>query len=127
MPISTDPTTPIGKVRLLIADTDPVNFAFEDAEVQAFLDMEDDNLRVAAAGLIVTLTADRAKLAKVVQLGRYQTQQQAVSDLLRIAEQLREDAISQGGLQTGDLELSDENYESFRPSWRGVNDLPVVE
>ena len=127
MPITTDPTTLIGKVRLLIADTDPANFSFEDAEIQAFLDMEDDNLRVAAASAIVSLTADRAKLAKVVQLGRYQTQHQAVADLLRIAERLRDDAIAQGGLQTADLALSDENYESFRPSWRGIHDLPVVE
>jgi hypothetical protein len=125
--MTTDPTTPIGKVRLLIADTDPANFSFEDAEVQAFLDMEDGNLRLAAATAVVSITTDRAKLAKVVQLGRYQTQLQAVSDLLRIAEQLREDAISQGGLQTAELDLSDENYESFRPTWRAITDRPVVE
>ena len=127
MPITTDPTTAIGKVRLLIADTDATNYTFEDAEIQAFLDLENGNLRIAGATAIVSIVSDRAKLAKVVQLGRYQTQQQAVADLLAIAERLRSDAIAQGGLQTAELALTDENYESYRPSWRGINDLPVVE
>lgn len=56
-----DFTTDIGKVRLLIGDTDEENLEYTDEQIQAFLDMSVDNLVQAAIfalqGLVSKYTA----------------------------------------------------------------------
>ena len=49
MAFTYDLTTDIGKVRLLISDTDATSFHFTDAEIQVFLDMASDSILIAAA------------------------------------------------------------------------------
>lgn len=91
MSFTYDPTTNLGRVRLLIADTDSNNVIFQDAEVQAALDIEaSQNLYVsgmaqptalgvviptqvysiyrAAALLLRSLAANKSRLSAVVQL-----------------------------------------------------------
>lgn len=91
MAFTYNPATDLGRTRMLIADTDSAHPIFEDAEVQAALDMQNSNalyvsghaqptgLSVqvpvsvgsvyrAAALLLRSLAANKSRLAAVVQL-----------------------------------------------------------
>ena len=60
------PTTAIGKVRMLIPDRVEANAVFSDEEIQAFLDMNDSNVRRAAAEALETIASDEAMTLKVI-------------------------------------------------------------
>lgn len=84
-----DPTTDIGKVRLLIADTGAT--VFSDAEIQALLDMESQSVMLAAADgcdALAALYARRSKKLTVLDIQVDFTQ--AAKDLRAQAKQLRE-------------------------------------
>ena len=83
---SYDLETDIGKVRLLIADTDISAHDFTDAEVDVALTQESDSIKRAAALLLLALASNRARLAVSVKRG-------AVSeDLSKLAAELRAQA-----------------------------------
>lgn len=66
MAFTLDPTTDRGKVRLLVGDTDTATVAnqiFTDAEVDAFLDLEGNNVYAAAAAAASSIAASSAKSA----------------------------------------------------------------
>lgn len=66
MAFTYDPTTTRGKVRLLIADTDTVTAAnqiFEDAEIDSFLSMEDQDIYAAAASACRSIGLSTARSA----------------------------------------------------------------
>ncbi len=89
MSLPYDPTTPLGKVRLLIPDTDATNYIFSDAEIQAFFEIQQMQfqtsmyysppggrnlpsspvslLRVAALAIGV-IASNQAKLSQITQL-----------------------------------------------------------
>lgn len=73
MAFTFDVTTDRGKVRLLIADTRsdlPESPIFQDAEIDAFLSLEDDSVKRAAALAAETIAFNEALvLKKVVLLG----------------------------------------------------------
>lgn len=63
---SFDPTTDRGKVRLLVADTDVGNEnkrIFSDAEIDAFLDLENNEVYPAAAAACRSVSASASKSA----------------------------------------------------------------
>lgn len=62
-----DLSTPIGKVRTLIPDRGPSWFALQDEEIQVFLDINDNNIRLAAADCLDTIAADRALVQGVTE------------------------------------------------------------
>lgn len=127
MAFTYDNTTSRGKVRLLIGDTVTGTAIFDDSEIDAFLAMESANYRLAAATAFGAIIRDKAKLTKVVTLGGYRTEQHAIDSLRQLASDLKDEAISAGGLQTGELDGGDEIFESYRPTWRAATDPPVVE
>lgn len=86
MSFTFDPTTDIGKVRLLITDTVEANEMFSDASIQAFLDIEDGDVRLAAADAMDTIASTQALLLKAVTLGPIKT------DGPNLAKALREHA-----------------------------------
>jgi hypothetical protein len=127
MAFNYDLSTSIGKVRLLIADTNSESYIFEDAEIQVFLDLNGSDLNRAAGQAYETWAADRSKIAKSIQSGTYKSERNAISDLLRLADRIRA-AQTVGTVQTGTIESDDQSYLSeYRPDWRGVDDVPVVE
>ncbi len=65
MSITTDPTTDVGKVRMLTGDKYEEALFFEDNEVQAFLDMYDD-VRMAAAAALDSMASMSIQIFKVV-------------------------------------------------------------
>ena len=69
-------------VRLLLADTNSSRYAFEDAELQAFLDLEDADSRLAAAPGLRTLAVDAAKRAVWYQINGLMMDRRVVPKLL---------------------------------------------
>lgn len=68
-----DATSPVGKVRLLVGDTDPVQVQqsstgtylwYSDSEIQALLGMFDENAARTAAHILRTIGLDEAMLLK---------------------------------------------------------------
>lgn len=115
MPITYDPTTDAGKVRLLIGDTADATAMFSDAEISAFLTLESNNVWYAAATAFETIARNRARLLKRMELSSYKTEQFAIQDLLASATRLRE--AYQSGLSVGTLALDADCLEAYSPFW----------
>ncbi len=89
MAFTFDPSTDLGKVRLIISDTDVATVAnqmFSDASIEAYLSIEGGNVRLAAADALDTIASTQALLLKAVSLGPIKT------DGPKVAEALREHA-----------------------------------
>lgn len=85
--MAVDLTTDIGKVRLLINDTAATG-VFSDAEVQAFLDLEDGNVKLAAAQALDTIADDEALTSKVIRSQDLGTDGASVAKVLRERAQI---------------------------------------
>jgi hypothetical protein len=124
-----DIATDRGKVRALCTDTDSTSYTFNDAEIDAFIELAPANLFVAAALAAETWARTRAKLAIGMRSADgSSTDRSRMSELLALGKSLREAALS-GGLVTGTISAAtpSELLDSYRPEWRNINDLPVVE
>jgi len=63
----------------------------------------------------------------VLGTSRFKSEQQAMKDLLDAARNLRDSKL-RGTLQTGLISSDNQGYlDEFRPEWRRVLDVPVVE
>jgi len=108
-----DPSTDVGRLRLLTADTDLESAAFDDEELSAFLALAGD-LHGAAAMALEAIAADRARLARRVRVGGYEAEQQAVQELRSLAERHR--SLSATGAATvSSIGPSGEHLEAWRP------------
>jgi hypothetical protein len=83
MAFTYDLSSDVGKVRLLIPDRIEEEAIFQDAEIEAFLDLNDDNLRRAAAEALETIASDQALVLKVIRLMDLSTDGPAVAAELR--------------------------------------------
>ncbi|MCI0550523.1 MAG: hypothetical protein L0287_06185 [Anaerolineae bacterium] len=103
MAFTYDVTNEVGKVRLLITDTDSSHPIFQDDEINAFLALNDGVKRSAAAALDV-IASNQTLILKVIRLLDISTDGSAVARAVREhANQLREeaeiaDAAEEGGL-----------------------------
>jgi len=100
---SYDPTTDIGKIRLLIADTDEDSYDFEDDEITAANDMS-VNIYFASAVLLRSLAANRARLSVSVKRGTMTDNLTEISkDLKDLADAMEEKGKAEiedvGGLE----------------------------
>jgi hypothetical protein len=66
-PITVDPTTDIGRVRLLATDLNEVTPLLTDVQIQALLDMEGGRVRRAAAQALDTIATSEALISKVIR------------------------------------------------------------
>lgn len=87
-PITVDPTTDIGRVRLLATDLSEVTPLFEDAQISAFLAMEGGRVKRAAAQALDTIATSEALISKVIRTLDLQT------DGAKVAAELRARAKS---------------------------------
>ena len=99
---SYDPTTEIGKMRVIIPDRDEANVLFQDEELQVFLDLAGD-VRRAAADALDTLASSQAMILKVITTLDLQTDGAATARALRehakaLREQAREADAGDGNL-----------------------------
>lgn len=102
-----DPTTDVGLVRVLLPDveqyTDPQNptvaasYMFEDWQITAFLKLNSDKVKAAAADAVDTLATNEAMISKKIRTEDLQTDGPAVANSMRLhatalrAAQKRED------------------------------------
>jgi hypothetical protein len=98
-PITVDPGTDIGMVRLLATDLDEIAPVFEDAQITAFLAMEGTNIKRAAAIALETIAVSEVLISKVLTTSDGLTTDGAkVHDsLLKRAKALRDQADAEAG------------------------------
>lgn len=90
MSFTYDLTNAVGKVRLLIPDRIVADAFFTDEEVQAFLDMEEQDTFLAAALALDTIASDETMVLKVITMLDLSTNGPAVAKSLHErAESLR--------------------------------------
>lgn len=82
-PITVNPATDIGMVRLLATDLDEVTPLFTDAQLQAFLNLEAGNVRLAAAQALDTIASSEALVSKKLTTLDLSTDGPAVAAELR--------------------------------------------
>lgn len=93
MPFTYDITTSRGRVRLLIPDSQAASYVFEDAEIDAFLALEDSDVRRSAALALETIASSQALTLKVIKILDLQTDGARTADaLLKRAAILRQQA-----------------------------------
>lgn len=92
MPLYNFDTT-AAQVRLLINDTNEDSYVFADEEIAAFLALEGDSVKLAAAQALETIADDEALTSKVIRTQDLSTDGAAVAAGLRErAQRLREQA-----------------------------------
>ena len=109
-----DLTNDIGKVRLLISDTDiaPVTDAhFSDEEIQVFLTMEGDSVNLAAADALEAWAAIYSANVDSESIGDYSYTQKVVDNMLSIAQRLRENESTTPVLDWAGFNLTDTEDE----------------
>jgi hypothetical protein len=90
---SYDVSTNRGTVRLLINDVDETKPIFDDTEIDRFLALEDDNVRLAAAKALETIAANEVYVQKVLRLLDRQTDGAKVAAELRANAQTLRDEV----------------------------------
>lgn len=92
MSFTTDYNTPIGQVRLLLSDLDPTNPIFpDDNQINTFLLLEDQSVKLSAALGLETIAGNRALTLQVVQLLDLKTDGRSTAQaLLAVAKQMRD-------------------------------------
>jgi hypothetical protein len=101
----------LSQVRLLLNDVDDATHIFEDAEITAFLTLEGDNVKRAAAQAIDTNADDQALALKVLR------DHEQTTDGAKLADALRKRAAALRAQADRDDELSDDGaYFEFVPT-----------
>lgn len=87
-------TTNIGKVRVLVGDlverVDPefptaeAEYLFADVDIQAYLDLNGDNPKYAAADALDTMATNEAMILKKIRTEKLQTDGPAVANAIRL-------------------------------------------
>ena len=129
MAFTYDITTDRGKVRFLVQDNDATTYVFQDAEIDYLITLAPGNLFIAAAMGCETKGRSQLILPEETRLGDGTVaRRRAASEWLAMAAALRNDSML-GGLVTDTWNVSspDEMLDSYRPEWRGINDIPIVE
>jgi hypothetical protein len=109
-----DPATPVGRLRLLTGDSvlrkDPkdraaaASYYYEDDALEAFLDIEGGNLKLAAADVLMSFASNEALVSKKIRTETLQTDGPAVAAELRLqAQAFRQE----GNAVQSDIEAAD--------------------
>jgi hypothetical protein len=99
MAFTYDLSNSIGKVRLLIPDTQETTAVFSDEEITAFLALESASVRRATALALETIASNEALTLKVVRLLDVQTDGAKLADsLMKRAATLRQQALEDDAL-----------------------------
>lgn len=108
-----DPATTAGQVRLLITDTDVHNPIFTDEEIDAFLLMEESNVRRSAAMALDTIATNEALTLKVIRVLDITTDGAKLADSLMTraaalrAQADREEDADGGGFDIAEMVVDD--------------------
>ena len=120
----TDFSSSAAKVRLLIADIDTANPIFGDAAIDAFLSVQNNSLKKAAALALTVMAATEVMVQKRIKLLDLQTDGPAEAEaLLKIAAQYRAEADAEASGQVAWLDVPSGLVEFDRRSvddWRSL-------
>lgn len=104
--------TNIEKVRTLIRD--PNKTILTDDEVQVFLDLEGEDIYMAAASALRAVAADKAMVSKMISAGDYKEDTSAMSGALeKIAQKYEERSNSIPADAQAEVILTDFNYNEI--------------
>jgi hypothetical protein len=113
-----DYSTPAGQVRLLIPDTDPDVFLFDDSKITGFLAVEGGIVKRAAALALETAASNEAMVSKVIKTQDLATDGAKVSDaLLKRAAELRRQVNEDDPDTSGGLDIVDFVDPFTLPTW----------
>jgi hypothetical protein len=122
MPFTFDVTTSRGQVRLLVPDSNPTTYVFEDAEIDAFLTLESGSVRRAAAMALETLASNETLVLKVIRLLELSTDGAKTADsLLKRAALLRSQADEVDAADGALFDWAEMTLDDFSARERRVN------
>lgn len=104
-----DLTTDVGKVRLLIADTDVTPAAdahFTDEELETFLELADDDIYIAAALALESWAATMTAHMESEKIGDYSYTRKQVENKLALAKQYRDNSSSGTIMDWAEMDLA---------------------
>lgn len=104
-----DLTTNIGKVRLMIGDTDVLpetDAHFTDAEIQAFLTMASDSLLLAASYALESWAASVTGGLASERIGDYAYTKKDAENKMALAKKYREEDASKPYLTWAEMDLT---------------------
>ena len=104
--MSYDITTNVGKVRLLIGDTDSTDEVFTDAEITYFLTSNSSNITLAAADACDAWAAKYGASPSTEKIGDYAYSQTIIFRLMQLSKRLRETAVETPYLTWAEMDLT---------------------
>ena len=124
MAFTYDPTTDLGRVRLLIGDTDEDTPQFQDSEIAALMAMSGDSVVATASAACLSLATRYSRFADK-QVGDMKvSSSQRATQYYKMAEQHQASAIVQGymvptagGVYVADKEAATANSSLVQPSF----------
>ena len=123
MTFTFDPTTDLGRVRLLCTDSIAANEIFSDADITAFMVLEAGNVRRSAALALETIASSEVLVQKRIRLLEISTDGPAESaELLKRAALLREQADDIEAGESGAIDFAEMNYDDFSIRERVINE-----
>ena len=106
MVVTYDLTNNIGKVRLMIGDTDTTDAVFTDAEITYFLTVNSGNITLAAADALGAWMAKYAAAPDSEHIGDYAYTQKIIANMNKLKKELEEKDASTPYLTWAEMDLS---------------------
>ena len=123
MVFSYDPTTDLGKVRLLCTDSIEAYEIFTDADITAFMDIEGSNVRKSAALALETIASSEVLVQKRIRLLELTTDGPAESAaLLQRSKMLRAQADDDEAAESSSIDWAEMNLDDFSVRERIINE-----
>ena len=111
MSLAYDVTTNVGKVRLIIGDTDATDYVFSDAEINYFLTDNSNNIVLAAADALGAWIAKYTRAPDSEKIGDYSYSQKIVAHMNKLMNELRERDASTPYQTYGEMNLTGATIE----------------
>ena len=106
MSLPYDISTNVGKVRLIIGDTDATDYVFSDDELNYFLTENSNNINLAAADALEAWMAKYATSPDSEKIGDYAYTQKIVDKMNKLRNELRAKVESTPYLTWAAMDLS---------------------
>jgi hypothetical protein len=118
-----DPTTPVGQVRLLAADFDLENGCiFSDESYGAFLNLNNQSVRLAAAQALDVVAINEVIVQKVIKILDLRTDGASVQKALKSqSDELRRQEYEGSGDMVGYFDYAEEVLDAFTARQRVVS------
>ena len=107
MTLTYDITTTVGKIRLIIGDTDVTDAVFTDEELTYFLTENSNNVNLAAADALEAWIAKYTTSPDAEKIGDYSYSQKIVEHMNKLAKELREKVAAVPYLTWSEMDLTD--------------------